>query len=50
MKNKSEDPLAFLNNKTGKISLEEAKNLQKDYNKYLNKIQKGNKNEEQKKL
>ena len=31
------------------ISLEEAKNLQKDYNQYLNKIRNGNKNEEQKK-
>ena len=46
---KSEDPLVFLNNiKKGKISLREKKNLQKDYNEYLNKIRKGNKNEEQK--
>ena len=29
------------------MSLEEANNLQKDYNEYLNKIRKGNKNEEQ---
>ena len=46
---KSEDPLVFLNDiKKGKISIEEAKNLQKDYSEYLNKIRKGNKNEEQK--
>ena len=32
------------------MSLEEAKNLQKDYGEYLNKIRKGNKNEKQKKL
>ena len=31
------------------MSLKEAKNLQKDYNEYLNKIQKGDKNAEQKK-
>ena len=48
---KSEDPLAFLYNiKKCKISLEGANNLQKDYNEYLNKIRKRNKNEEQKKL
>ena len=36
---KSEDPLAFFNDiKTGKVSLEEVKGLQKDYNEYLNKI------------
>ena len=47
---KSEDPLVFLNDiKKGKLSLEEAKNLQKDYSEYLNKIRTGNKNEEQKK-
>ena len=47
---KSENPLAFLNDiKTGKISLAEAKKLQKDYNEYLNKIRKGNKSDEQKK-
>ena len=45
----SEDPLLFLNDiKTGKMSLEEANNLQKDYNEYLNKIRGGNKNEQQK--
>ena len=33
---KSEDPVLFLNDiKKGKISLEEAKNLQQDYEKYL---------------
>ena len=47
---KSGDPLKFLSDiKTGKISLEDAKNLQKDYNKYLNKMRKGNKNAEQNK-
>ena len=47
---KSENPLAFLNDiKTGKISLEETNKLQKDYTEYLNKIQKGNKSDEQKK-
>ena len=47
---KSEDPLKFLNDiETGKISPEEAKNLQNDYEEYLNKIRKGDKNEEQKK-
>ena len=47
---KSEDPLKFLNEiETGKISPEEAKNLQNDYEEYLNKIRKGGKNEEQKK-
>ena len=47
---KSEDPLKFLNDiETGKISPEEAKNLQNDYEEYLNKIRKGGKNEEQKK-
>ena len=46
---KSEDPLAFLNDiKTGKISLEEAKNLQKDYNEFLKKVRKGNKSAEEK--
>ena len=50
MFDKSEDPLVFLNDiKIGKTSLEEAKNLQKDYDEYLNKRRKGNKNEEQKK-
>ena len=46
----SEDPLILNDVKKGKISLEEVKNLQKDYNEYLSKIRKGNKNEEQKKL
>ena len=47
---KSDDPPVFLKDiRTGKISLEEEKNLQKDYNEYLNKIRKGNKNEEKKK-
>ena len=46
----SEDPLILNDVKKGKISLEEANNLQKDHNEYLNKIHKGNKNEEQKKL
>ena len=50
MFDKSKDPLVFVNDiKTGKISLEEAKNLQKDDNEYLNKIKRGNKNDEQKK-
>ena len=47
---KSEDPPVFLNEiKKGKISLEEAKNLQQDYEKYLKEIRKGNKSAEQKK-
>ena len=47
---KSEDPVLFLNDiKKGKISLEEAKNLQQDYRDYLKKIQKGSKNAEPKK-
>ena len=47
---KSEDPLVFLNKiKKGKISIEEAKNLQQDYEKYLKEIRKGNKSAEQKK-
>ena len=45
-----EDPILFLNYiKRGKISLEEAKNLQQDYEKYLNRCQKGNKSVEGKK-
>ena len=36
--------------KKGKILLEEAKNLQQGYEKYLKEIQKGNKSAEQKKL
>ena len=39
------DPLALLNNiKKGKILIQEAKNTQKEYNKYLNSIRRGNKN------
>ena len=46
---KSEDPLVFLNDiKNGKISLEETKNLQQDYEKYLKEIRKGNKSAEKK--
>ena len=48
---KSEDPTIFLNHiKTGKISIEQAKNLQQDYDTYLKRIRKGNKSAEQKKL
>ena len=44
---KSEDPLVFLNDiKKGKLSLEEAKNSQRDYEKYLKEIRKGNKSTE----
>ena len=47
---KSEDPVLFLNDiKKGKISLEEPKNLQQDYGKYLKEIRKGNKSATQKK-
>ena len=39
------DPLALLNNiKKGKILIQEAKNTQKEYNKYLNLIRRGSKN------
>ena len=39
------DPLEFLNDiKQGKISIQKAKNTHKDYNKYLNFIRRGNKN------
>ena len=39
------DHLVLLNNiKQGKISIQEAKNTQKEYNKYLNFIRRGNKN------
>ena len=42
---KSEDPILFLNDiKKGKKSLEEAKNIQQDYEKYLKEIRKGKKN------
>ena len=44
------NPVALLNDiKKGKISLEQAKNLQQDYEKYFKKIRKGNKSTEQKK-
>ena len=47
--NKIEDPIALLNDiKKGKISLEEAKEKQKDYYNYLNTIRIGNKNANQK--
>ena len=47
--NKIKDPIALLNDiKKGKISLEEAKEKQKDYYNYLNTIQRGNKNANQK--
>ena len=43
--------MLFLNDiKKGKISLEEVKNLQQDYEKYLKEIRKGNKSAGQKKL
>ena len=46
----SEDPIALLNDiKKGKISLEEAKNKQQNYLKYLNVIRRGNKNANQRK-
>ena len=42
--------MIFLNDiKTGKILLEEAKNLQQDYEAYLKRIRKGNKSTEQRK-
>ena len=42
------DPLVFLNDiKRGKISIQGAKNTQKEYNKQLNLIRRGNKNLEQ---
>ena len=47
--NELKDPLTFLNEfKKGEISLEEAKDSQQNYLDYLNIIQKGNKNAEQK--
>ena len=43
------DPLILLNNiKKGKISIQEAKNTQKEYNKYLSLIRRRNKNNIQK--
>ena len=48
---KSVDPLKLLNDiKAGKISLEEAKNLQDDYEEYLKKIRKRGKSDEQRKI
>ena len=45
---KSEDPLVFLKEiKESKISIQEAKKIQKEYNKYLNSIRKGNKTRRQ---
>ena len=47
--NKIKDPITFLDDiKNGKISLEEAKEKQKDYYSYLNTIRRGNKNASQK--
>ena len=47
---KSEDPIIFLNDiKKGKISLDEAKNMQEDYEKYLKEIRKRNESAEEKK-
>ena len=46
---KIEDPISLLNHiKKGKISLEEAKEKQKDHYNYLNTIRRGNKNPNQK--
>ena len=46
---KIKDPITLLNNiKKGKISLEEAKEQQKDYYNYLNTIRRGNKSANQK--
>ena len=48
---KLDDPLVLLNDiKKGKISLEEAKNQQQNYYNSLNKIRRGNKNVDQKKV
>ena len=44
------DPMIFLNDiKTVKTSLEEAKSLQQDYEAYLKRIRKGNKNVKERK-
>ena len=43
------DPLTLLDEIKGKISLEQAKNNQKNYLEYLNNIRKGNKNDKQRK-
>ena len=49
--NKLDDPLTFLNNiKKGKISLNKAIEQQRNYYNYLNIIQIGNKNANQKKV
>ena len=46
--NKIKDPITLLNNiQKGKISLEEAKEKQKDYYNYLNTIRRGNKSDNQ---
>ena len=46
---KAEDTIVFLSNiSTDKTNLEEAENLQEDFNEYLKNIQKGNKSVEQK--
>ena len=48
--NEIKDLIAFLNDiKKGKISLEEAREKQKDYYNYLNTIRKGNKSANKKK-
>ena len=42
------DPLVFLKEiKEGRISIQESKNIQKEFNKQLNFIRRGNKNQEQ---
>ena len=47
--NKIKDPITFLKDiKEGKISVEDAKEKQKDYYRYLNTIRRGNKNASQK--
>ena len=44
----AKDPLVFLKEiKEGRISIEETKNIQKEFNKQLNFIRRGNKNREQ---
>ena len=49
--NKIKDPIALLNDiKKGKISLEEAKEKQKNYYNHLNTIRKGNKSANQKRI
>ena len=48
---KLEDPISFLNDiKKGKMSLKEAKDQQQSYYNYLNTMQRGNKNANQKKV